>query len=405
MNSEQSDRTQKGVSLIESRFKWDLKPNKLSLLLEEKYKIGARILDLTESNPTRVGFDYPVAEMLAALQNPAAITYQPEPKGLLVAREAVANYYLDAGISVSPDHIHLTCSTSEGYSYLFKLLASHGDEVLVPQPSYPLFDFLASLEGVELRPYQLSYHHPFGWSIDFDSLRAAITDRTRAVIVVNPNNPTGSFVANNERERLLTLAAERDLPLIVDEVFADYGWGAQGLQDHSFAASGKALTFVLSGLSKVVGLPQMKLGWILANGPEGVLRKVEERLDLIADTYLSLSTPIQLAAPVWLGLRSGVQEQIRSRVLSNLATLADAVRDTSCRLLSAQGGWYATLEIPRHLSEEEWILQLLDEDQVLVHPGYFFDFDGEAYLVISLLPDRQVFQEAIQRLVKRFIVV
>ncbi len=391
-------------SMFSTRFKWNLETNRLSQLIAVKRKSGVRILDLTESNPTRVGFEFPMEEILSALAQAPALLYEPQPKGLLVAREAVAAYYAERGFAVDTEHIHLTASTSEAYSFLFKLLANQGDNVLVPQPSYPLFDFLASLEGVELRPYELEYL-PSGWKIDFDSIERAVTPTTRAVILVNPNNPTGSFIKRDERRRLNKLCARHNLALIVDEVFSDYGFG----EDKDRAASlvenpnenHAALTFVMSGFSKILALPQMKLGWIMTNGPAVLRDEAIERLDLIADTFLSVGAPVQHAAPHWFKLRAGLQRQILDRVQSNHDWLAAKVKNSPVRLLKTEGGWYAALEIPRHDSEEELVLHLLAKDDVLVHPGYFFDFPREAFLVLGLLPRPEDFREAAARLLAR----
>lgn len=387
--------------MFSSRFKWNLEANRLASLLEEKKRAGSKILDLTESNPTRAGFDYPTTEIFSALSAPQAMLYEPTPRGLLSARQAVADYYRERGETVEPERMHLTASTSEGYAYLFKLLADQGDAVLVPQPSYPLFEFLATLEGIELRPYELSYTHPVGWQIDFDSLARAASSDTRAVIIVNPNNPTGSFIKRSELERLTDFCATRGLALIVDEVFSDYALTADEERVSSLVSVSSVLTFVMSGLSKTLALPQMKLGWIITNGPAELRREAEERLDLIADTFLSVNTPVQHAAPAWLRLREGLQRQIIERVRGNLDHLAHLTADSPCRLLKVEGGWYATLEVPRHCSEEELVLTLLAEDEVLVHPGYFFDFAREAFLVLSLLPPPEIFHEAAGRLLTR----
>jgi alanine-synthesizing transaminase len=387
--------------MFSSRFKWTLTTNRLALLLAEKKKAGAPILDLTESNPTRAGFQYPAAEILAALADPRAMTYEPTPRGLVSARRAVADYYRARGEAVEPEHIHLTASTSEAYGWLFKLLADEGDNVLVPQPSYPLFDFLAALEGVELRPYELIYTHPTGWHFDFDSLRQAMTPRTRAVIVVNPNNPTGSFIKSHELDELTGICAASQLALVVDEVFADYAFNPDDARAASLAIVSSTLTFVMNGFSKTLGLPQMKLGWIITSGPEHLKKEALERLELIADTFLSVNTPVQHAVPAWLQLREPIQNQIVGRARGNLEYLSGLVEDSPCRLLKVEGGWSATLEVPRHFSEEEWTLRLLEEDDVLVHPGYFFDFEREAFLVLSLLPQPEVFQEAAGRLLAR----
>ncbi len=386
--------------MFSNRFKWNLETNRLSRLIAEKRASGVRIFDLTESNPTRAGFEFPAEEILSALAQAQALLYEPQPKGLLIAREAVATYYAERGFIVSSDHIHLTASTSEAYSFLFKLLANHGDNVLVPQPSYPLFDFLASLEGVELRPYELEYL-PSGWKIDFDSIERAIISTTRAIILVNPNNPTGSFIKRDELRRLNELCAQYGLALIVDEVFSDYAFGEDETQAASLVGNSDVLTFVMSGFSKILALPQMKLGWIVTNGPAVWRDEAMERLDLIADTFLSVGAPVQHAAPHWFKLRAELQRQILDRVQSNHDWLAAKVKNSPVRLLKTEGGWYATLEIPRHVSEEELVLQLLAEDNVLVHPGYFFDFPREAFLVVSLLPKAGEFREAVEQLLRR----
>ncbi len=387
--------------MFSRRFRWNLESNRLARLIEAKKKSGAPILDLTESNPTRAGFDYPTEEILAALAQTFAMLYEPEPRGLIVAREAVAGYYAERGFSVDPAHIHLTASTSEAYSYLFKLLADQHQSVLVPQPSYPLFEFLAALEGVDLRPYELNYVHTLGWRIDFDSVERAITADTRAIIVVSPNNPTGSFIKLQEVERLNVICAERGLALIVDEVFGDYGFDADASRAASLVSNDAALTFVMSGWSKILALPQMKLGWIVTSGPGGLRDEAIERLDLIADTFLSVGAPVQHAAPAWLRLRQPLQDQILNRTRGNLNWLEQRLGDSPLRLLRVEGGWYATLELPRQLSEEDWVLTLLEKDDVLAHPGYFFDFPREAFLVLSLLPRAEIFREAASRIFAR----
>jgi aspartate/methionine/tyrosine aminotransferase len=369
------------------------------------------LFDLTESNPTRAGFDFPADEIRTALAQAGTMLYEPQAKGLLSARKAVAAYYAERGFSVDPEHVHLTASTSEAYSYLFKLLADHGDNVLVPQPSYPLFDFLAALEGIELRPYELAYvqlskregaeNGGAGWRIDFDSIERAITATTRAIILVNPNNPTGSFIKHDEVTKLNEICARHYLALVVDEVFGDYAFGEDASRAASLIENVTALTFVMSGFSKILALPQMKLGWVVTGGPATLRKEAVERLDLIADTFLSVGAPVQHAAPHWFRLRGGLQRQILDRVKSNHDWLAENVENTPCRLLAVEGGWYAVLEIPRHHSEEEWVLRLLAEDDVLVHPGYFFDFPREAFLVLSLLPAAEQFRAAGERVLAR----
>jgi aspartate/methionine/tyrosine aminotransferase len=387
--------------MFSRRFKWDLEPTCFARLIEEKKRAGARVLDLTESNPTRAGLDYPAEEILGALAQAPAILYEPAPRGLQVAREAVAGYYAERGFDVDPERIHLTASTSEAYSFLFKLLAGQGESVLTPQPSYPLFEFLAALEGVELRPYELHYVHTSGWRIDFDSVEKAVAPNTRAIILVSPNNPTGSFTKLSEVERLNAICARHDLALIADEVFGDYGFEDDRGRSGSLVLNDSALTFVMSGLSKILALPQMKLGWVVTNGPASLRDEAIERLDFIADTFLSVSAPIQHSARAWLGLRQSMQVQILDRVRANLNSLRGATEDSPLRLLSVEGGWYATLELPRQFTEEEWVMTLLEKDDVLAHPGYFFDFRREAFLVLSLLPRAEIFREAVSRILER----
>lgn len=386
-----------------SRFKWNLQTNRLSSLLEEKRRQGVKIFDLTESNPTVAGFDYPAEKILPALAQPAALRYEPDARGLLMTRQAVAEYYQQRREQVDAEQIHLTVSTSEAYMFLFKLLTDGSLNVLVPQPSYPLFEFLAGFEGVELAPYLLVYHEEKGeWRIDFESVLAAINSQTRAIMLVNPNNPTGSFVKRDELAQLNRLCAEHKLALIVDEVFSDYVFDAGSARMTTLVANSEVQTFVLSGLSKILGLPQMKLGWIVVNGPADWRRQAQEYMDLLADTYLSVSTPIQHAAPQWLKLQPLLQNQIKARIKANLGFLQSLIANhPHCRLLRAEGGWYAILEIFNHASEEKLILTLLERDEVLVHPGYFFDFTSEGFLVLSLLPPPEIFREGLGRLLVR----
>jgi alanine-synthesizing transaminase len=380
--------------VFSSRLDWSLRPNRLSVLLAEKRRAGAPVLDLTESNPTRVGLAYPQSEILAALADASALRYHPSPRGLDSAREAVAAYYHDRGTPISAGSVLLTASTSEAYAYLFKLLANPGDQILAPRPSYPLFEFLARLESVEIRQYPLRYDGV--WHVDFDALEQAITPRTRAIVVVNPNNPTGSFLKRAELDRLDSLAAARGLAILSDEVFRDYAFADEADRASTLAGNRRALTFSMSGLSKIAGLPQMKLGWIIASGPQS--DQALDALELIADTYLSVSTPVQVALPRLLGVSSSILNEIRERTASNLARLREAVHGSAATLLRAEGGWYAVLQVPRTRTEEEWTLQLLGESDVLVQPGFFFDFESEAFLVLSLLPEPAMFAEGVSRL-------
>ncbi len=372
------------MSTFSSRLQWETQPNPLASLLAEKRGAGAPVLDLTESNPTRAGLEYP-GDLLHALADPRALHYEPDPRGLLSAREAVSRYYAKRGVEVAPSRILLTASTSEAYTYLFKLLADPGDEILVPRPSYPLFEYLAAIESVHVRQYPLRYDG--AWHIDFAALEALITPRTRAIVVVNPNNPTGSYLKHDERERLERL----NLPILSDEVFSDFSFHSDPHRIPTLAGTANTLTFAMSGLSKIAGLPQMKLGWIVAGGPghEAAL----EGLEWIADTFLSVSTPVQLALPRMLAAAAHVQSQILTRAKANLACLREAIaQGSSCHALNVEGGWSTVLQVPRTRGEEAWCLHLLASHDVLVQPGFFYDFEAEAYLVLSLLTIPEVFR-------------
>jgi alanine-synthesizing transaminase len=383
--------------MFSSRFHWDMRPNRLTQALADKRLAGADILDLTESNPTHAGFRYP-AEIAQALADPRALVYEPAPAGLPQARQAVADWYAARGQRIEPGRILLTASTSEAYAYLFKLLADPGDQILVPRPSYPLFEFLANMECAGIRQYPLVYHG--GWSIDLDALAAAITERTRAVVLVNPNNPTGSYVKQDELGVLTRIATERGIALISDEVFAGYAFGPDPQRVSTLAFVEDCLAFSMSGLSKTAGLPQMKLGWMVVSGPQELRRESLEKLEWIADTYLSVSAPVQCAAARLLAAGESVERQIRERTAANLAFVREALAGSAASVLNVEGGWYATIQLPRIRSEEEWVLELLNRENVLVQPGFFFDFESEAYLIASLLTAEEVFREGVRRLAK-----
>lgn len=380
--------------VFSSRLHWNLAPNPLSKLLAAKRAAGQCVLDLTESNPTQARLGVPAEPMIAALADPRAALYQPVPAGLEWARSAVSDYYHGR---VGPERILLTTSTSEACSYLFKLLTDPGDAVLVPRPSYPLFEFLAGLEFVQAVPYSLL--HQGAWTIDLDHLQRQATSRTRAIVLVNPNNPTGSFLKLNELVNLLAFCRERGLAIISDEVFADYAFGRDTTRVSSLVGVDEVLTFSLSGLSKIAGLPQMKLGWIVVSGPAQPRQAAIERLELIADTYLSVGAPVQWAAPKLLHLGKSIQHAIAERAAGNLQALRRALGvDSEFRLLEPEGGWCAVLEVPRTRTEEEWVIGLLGQDSVLVQPGFFYDFESEPYLVLSLLTPADVFEEGVGRL-------
>lgn len=384
--------------MFSKRTEWKLALNRFTEAQQEVATKGSKIFDLTVSNPTRAGLDVDLSgdqdAIAKGLTNARITDYDPQPKGLLHAREAVHEYYRERNTDIDPEALILTTSTSEGYSYVFRLLCNPGDEVLVPKPSYPLFDFLADLQDVKLVPYPLIYDH--GWQIDFHSIERVVNERTRAIVLVHPNNPTGSYVKSNERKALNDFCRKHELALIVDEVFLDYRLNSK--KHESFVANHEALTFTLSGISKISGLPQMKLAWIATSGPENVTREAMARLEVIADTYLSMSAPTQFAAVAMLEQRKRLQPALSQRTLANLAELdwQLAAQKTSTRL-DVEGGWYAVLRVPATQTDEDLAIALLKEYGVLVHPGHFYDFPADGYLVVSLITPENEFSEGIRR--------
>jgi aspartate/methionine/tyrosine aminotransferase len=374
------------------RSAFDLARNELSAALVRARDAGREVLDLTESNPTRAGLPYEGQAILGALAASGALVYEPASFGLASAREAVAGH-----LGVPPGRVVLTASTSEAYAFLFKLLCDPGDEVLVPVPSYPLFEHLARLETVRAVPYRIAYDG--AWHLDLDSVRAAVGPRTRAIVLVTPNNPTGSIIKRTE----LASLAELGLPIVSDEVFAGYTLDPRGEASRAKSAleAQGALVFSLGGLSKLAALPQMKLAWTVVGGPEEVAGAALARLEIIADAFLSVGAPVQHALPSLLASRAGVTAAIVARTRDNLAFLRGALVGKATSVLDVEAGWYATLRVPRTRSEEQWALALLERDGVYVHPGHFFDFESEAYLVVSLLTPQPVFRAGIERLVAR----
>ena len=385
--------------MFSRRSDWKLAPNRFTEAQRELQAEGREVLDLTVSNPTQVDLPYDAERILASLGNPRAMDYDPQPKGLASARRAVVSYYCEQhdAFELDGESIVLTTSTSEGYSYIFRLLCDPGDEVLVPKPSYPLFEFLADLDDVKLVPYPLIYDH--GWQIDFPSLYGAVNPDTRAVVVVHPNNPTGSYIHQHERNLFNSFCLEHGLAMIVDEVFLDYPH--DGVRQSTFVSNRDVLTFTLSGLSKISGLPQMKLAWIVTSGPENETTTALTRLEVIADTYLSINTPIQLAAPVLLEQRKNIQPFLIERVRTNLVELdRQLTKQKACRRLNMEGGWYAVLRVPVTRSDEDLAIAILRRASVLVHPGHFYDFPSDGYLIISLLATAHKFREGMERVLE-----
>lgn len=364
--------------------------------VDEARRSGRELVDLTASNPTACGLGPTGAEVLRPLGAPEALRYVPDPLGMVVAREAVAGYYRDHGVAIGLDRICLTTSTSEAYSYLFRLLCDPGDEVLIARPSYPLFDLLARVDDVVLREFSLFYEPGGGWRMDLEALGQAMTERTRAVVVVHPNNPTGNYVGADERAALQALCAERGLALIVDEVFLDYGLGAAAASQRTFAGDSRCLSFVLSGLSKICALPQMKASWIVTSGPEAEVSEAMRRLEIVADTFLSMNAPVQFALGTWLAQRHGVQASIKERICSNLASLGARLAGSLGEVMRVEGGWTAVLRVPRHVDGEEFAMAAIRRG-VLVQPGEFYGLP-EGRCVVSLLTKPLVWQRGLELL-------
>ena len=384
--------------MFASRTNWPLESNRFTAALEHHRAGGREVLDLTASNPTNIGLRYDGETILRSLADPRALEYSPDAKGMRCARDAVAAYYHDRGVVVDPERVVLTTSTSEAYSFAFRLLCDAGDEVLVPAPSYPLFQFLADIQDVRLRPYPIFYDH--GWHMDMHAMVTAAGERTRAVMLVHPNNPTGSLVKAAEAEQLRAICAQRDMALVVDEVFLDFSH--DGAISPTFAnatpAATPALSFTLSGLSKIAGLPQMKFAWIAVGGPEPLARDAMARLEVIADTYLSMNAPIQLAAPALFAQRHDFQRQLMQRILTNLSELDRQLASQQAVVrLQVEAGWYAVLRVPVTRMDEDLAIELLEKQSVLVHPGHFYDFPADGCLVVSLIAREEEFRDGMKR--------
>jgi len=380
------------VSVFSSRTDWPRSSNRISQQLQVFHDEGTSFIDLTCSNPTQCGLRYPSENILKVFYNPANMVYKPDPRGLLHAREAVCRYYADRGASVDPANVFLTSSTSEAYSMLFRLLVDPGEEVYFPKPSYPLFEFLAGLNDIEWKTYPLMYDG--SWSMDRSRFEEALSPLGKAVIIVNPNNPTGSFLDEQDVRFIKHICAKQNSAVICDEVFLDYALDPQ-TPICSLAGTTECLTFVLGGLSKAVGLPQMKLSWIVVSGPAEKGREANRRMEMICDTYLSVSTPAQNALSAWLTDGALVREEIVKRIRKNHSALS-SICSGGVKPLNAQGGWYAVLSLPQSIVEEEFCVRLLEEERVYVHPGYFFDFEDEPVLVVSLLPFEKDFNAGIE---------
>ena len=410
------------------RTNWPLNVNPLSAALSSLREQNILILDLTESNPTRCGFQYPTEKILSSLAEAQNMIYSPSASGSPEARTAVSQYYRRKGFEVDPKRIFLTASTSEAYSYLFRLLLNPGEGVLVGRPSYPLFEFLVELNDARMETYPLVYEGK--WRIDLQALEKAIHPKTRVMILVNPNNPTGSFVTQDELAVIKQLCLKHHIALICDEVFSDYAFQEDSRRVLSLVSTPDVLSFLLGGISKSLGLPQMKCGWIAAGGPAALVNESLASPGVIADTYLSVNTPVQNALSRWLAWQEDISKEIQNRLKQNWELLKKLVRHSEERsdeeshpeeilrfaqndgkalfrsnppqVLNCEGGWYAVLKLPsgKH-SEEEWAMEFLQKDHVFVHPGYFFDFKEEPFIVLSLLPQPETFKRGVERILRR----
>ncbi|MBU0467874.1 MAG: pyridoxal phosphate-dependent aminotransferase [Candidatus Omnitrophica bacterium] len=378
--------------MFATRTNWEFSSNRLVLLHDSLKKKNEEIIDLTQSNPTECGFYYPEEEIVKALSNSSNLVYSPSSKGMLSARKIVSGYYKDKGYEVDPENIFLTSSTSEGYLFLFRLLADPGDKILFPSPSYPLFEVLTQLNDLELVPYPLKYDQ---WSLDktvFDELSGG----AKAIVAVNPNNPTGSFVEDDDLQIINDACSKIEASIICDEVFLDYSF-EDNAKPNSLVGNKMNLTFVLGGLSKALGMPQMKLAWIVVNGPDRLVKEAKKRLEIIADTFLSVNIPSQNALEKWMQCRSVIQKDIFKRVRENKETLRSMISgNNKFKMLDAKGGWYSVLRLPGSVDEEEFCYELLREKKVFVHPGYFFDFSEGSHIVVSLLPQKRMFEEGLK---------
>lgn len=385
------------MTLYSQRLSWSVPSNNFSNRVEDKRRAGARLLDLTCSNPTEVLAEYPHQAIRTAYGNNSDFRYTPEPAGKRNARDAIRGYYQQHGISVPVERLFLTASSSESYAVLFKLFCNPGDEILAPVPSYPLFEYLAALESVRIIPYHLRYDG--SWHIDFPHLRSRISPRTRAIVIVNPNNPTGSLLKDAEANELFHVAQKYHLPIISDEVFFDYPLLRPPSAVSTLATQDSVLTFSLNGLSKAAGMPQMKLGWIAVSGPSSDVAMAARNLELLLDTYLSVGTPVQNTLPALLHIGKGIQEQLLRRIRLNAATLRQLLHNSSATCLHLEAGWSAIVRLPNIFGEEEWAIRFLEECGVIIQPGYFFEMSGEPYVVLSLITPEDEFASGVSRIV------
>lgn len=384
--------------MFSSRTGWQRRHNRLSEAHASRQARELGIYDLTASNPTECGFDYPQQDILKAISHPSLLQYTPDPHGLLSARDAISRWYRKHGVSIETSSLFLTSGTSEAYSFIFRLLCNTGDSLLVPAPSYPLLDYLAPLNDVTLDHYYLIYDD--GWHIDVAALRSSITPSTRAIVLVHPHNPTGMFINHDEFSSIAAIARDHNLAIIVDEVFAEYGFQHHPNRLRTAAGNNDCLTFTLNGISKMCGLPQLKLGWMVVSGQDVGTKEAIERLEIISDAYLSVNTPVQAGLPGLLEVGDQFRQQIQRRIIDNVEYLRTAIgTGSACSLLVSEGGWNAIIRVPNSKSDEDWALEILEEAGVYVYPGYFFDFANEGHLVLSLICDTTIFRRAVPLLI------
>lgn len=382
------------MTVFSKRTDWSGGQNRLSFLTERLQKEGRDLIDLTLTNPTSCGFRSQNQTLLESFKSAENLAYQPDPRGLFCAREAVSRYYADKKIKVSPERIFITSSTSEAYAFCLKLLLNTDDRAAVPAPSYPLLESLAVLNDARLFRYCLE--HKERWRIE----REAFGDKTefKALCVINPNNPTGNFVRSEEKVILNTLCQERGSSLISDEVFLDFVID-QNAEPLSFADNDEVLTFTLSGISKILGLPQMKLSWIVVSGPERQVNEALRRLEIMADATLSASTPSQNALNTWMQRRSEIQSEISERICQNYRLLKEIFKDRKeLTVLGVEGGWQAVIRTDVGMDDETLALKFLEKAGVWIHPGYLYDFKEGEYFVVSLLPSSPNLREGLRRI-------
>ena len=383
--------------MFSDRTSWNRLPNHLSQALERRRQSGSPVVDLTVSNPTACGFNYAEQALLSAFANPSWLHYHPDARGLFSARTSIAQLYAQRSVVVNPGNIFLTASTSEAYALLFNVLCNSGERVLLPRPSYPLFDYLSQLNDIHTDTYRLFYDH--GWHVDFDSIRQGITSSTRAIVLIHPHNPTGMVLRRTEFDQIVLLAHEHNLALIVDEVFSEYRFEMSNSHQPSAAGEHRVLTFTLNGLSKMAALPQLKLGWIVVSGPEALVAEASARLEIMCDTFLSVNTPVQIAFEDIMQTSIPLRETILNRVRTNYTMLTAAVAGTSCSVLESDGGWCGIIRVPTTMTDEAWALALLENEGIHLFPGYFFDLEEEGHLVVSLLPETGLFRSAVTTIV------